>query len=112
MDTGVTFMLRSALAGDRSAMIYMAEAFASGNGLGSRPVDHQQAVDWFTRAIVASSQSTDTEDFDATMDYPLYQLQAKVADMYMLGGPGLAKDPQKAGRYTLVYQTSDYLTRE
>ena len=31
-------MLKAAITGDRSAMIYMAEAYLTGNGLGSRYV--------------------------------------------------------------------------
>ena len=36
-------------------------------------------------------------DFDATMDYPLYQLQAKLASLYLEGKHGLEKDPNCAG---------------
>jgi len=33
-EIGVMFMMRAANAGDRSAMIYLAKAYESGNGLG------------------------------------------------------------------------------
>ena len=65
-----------------------------------RQVSYGQAVDWYLRAISAS-QHENSDDFDATIDHPVYQLQAKVAELYLQGGPDLDKDPQSAGRYLL-----------
>ena len=39
----------------------------------------------------------DAGEFDATMDSPVYQLLAAVAQMYLDGGYDLDKDAQTAG---------------
>lgn len=53
---------------------------------------------WLDKVI-----NTDTVDeegnFDGTMDDPQYQLVAKQAAMYLSGGKGLPKDPNKAGKH-------------
>ena len=43
------------------------------------------------------NSSEDTIEFNATMDTPVYQLQAKMAELYLSGGEGLEKDPSTAG---------------
>ena len=42
-------------------------------------------------------QNDDSGEFDATMDHPVYQLQAKMAELYRQGGYGIEKDPSSAG---------------
>lgn len=39
----------------------------------------------------------DCGEFDATMDDPVYQLKAAMAQLYLEGGFGLDKDPSYAG---------------
>ncbi|XP_042210536.1 eukaryotic elongation factor 2 kinase-like isoform X2 [Homarus americanus] len=96
-EIGFDYMLMAAEAKDRVAMIYISKAFETGIGLPpSRTIDWNKAVYWLDRVV-----NTDTEDeegnFDGTMDDPLYQLVAKQAAMYLTGGKGLDKDPDKSG---------------
>lgn len=97
MEVGFDYMLMAAEARDRGAMIHVSKAYETGIGLSpSRTVDWNKAVYWLDKVI-----NTDTVDeegnFDGTMDDPQYQLVAKQAAMYLSGGKGLPKDPNKAG---------------
>jgi len=47
------------------------------------------------------AQEDECGEFDATMDFPIYELKARVAELYMLGGFGLEKDPSYAGMQVL-----------
>ena len=51
---------------------------------------------WYESAA-NMAQEDECGEFDATMDFPIYELKAKVAELYMLGGFGLEKDPSYAG---------------
>ena len=51
---------------------------------------------WY-QAAVNMAQEDECGEFDATMDFPSYELKARVAELYMLGGFGLEKDPSYAG---------------
>jgi elongation factor 2 kinase len=94
---GVDYMLMAAQAGDRSAMLYMAKAYESGTGLGeNRTRSYNEAVAWYEAAI-NMAQEDECGEFDATMDSPVYELKAKVAELYLSGGYGLEKDPSYAG---------------
>jgi len=96
-EDGVKYMLQAAEAGDRSAMIYMAKAYESGNGLGSeREKSYGEAVKWYQKAVETTTVD-DSGDFDAAIDNPLYQLKAAIARLYVAGGFGLDKDPSYAG---------------
>jgi len=55
-----------------------------------------EAVYWY-EAAVNMAQEDECGEFDATMDFPTYELKARVAELYMLGGFGLEKDPSYAG---------------
>jgi len=46
---------------------------------------------------VNTTSEDDGGEFDAAMDDPLYQLQAAMAQLYLVGGYGLEKDPSYAG---------------
>ena len=61
-----------------------------------RTKSYKDAVLWYEKAV-NTTQQDDSGEFDATMDYPIYQLQAKMAEMYLEGGFGLQKDPSTAG---------------
>ena len=37
-------------------------------------------------------------EYDSTINDPLYQIQAKQAELYRYGGHGLKKDPSTAGK--------------
>ncbi|KAI0222547.1 Eukaryotic elongation factor 2 kinase [Lamellibrachia satsuma] len=96
---GIDFMLMAAEAGDRLAMIYMAKAYQLGQGLGNkRERSYKEAVRWYQQAVNMTNDD-DAGEFDATMDDPIYQLLAAIADMYMDSGYGLDADPQTAGDY-------------
>ena len=44
-----------------------------------------------------TTNEDDGGEFDAAMDDPIYQLQAVMAQLYLVGGYGLEKDPSYAG---------------
>jgi len=55
-----------------------------------------EAVFWYESAA-NMAQEDECGEFDATMDFPVYELKAKVAELYMAGGYGLEKDASYAG---------------
>ncbi|CAH1274478.1 EEF2K [Branchiostoma lanceolatum] len=93
---GVDYMRMAAVAGDRSAMIYLANGYHTGIGLGTeREIDWVEATRWYSQAV---SQSGEDEEgcYDATMEDPAYVLMAKEAELYRQGGHGLERDPERA----------------
>ncbi|XP_078693061.1 eukaryotic elongation factor 2 kinase-like isoform X2 [Branchiostoma floridae x Branchiostoma belcheri] len=93
---GVEYMRMAAVAGDRAAMIYLANAYHNGMGLGTdREIDWVEATRWYSQAV---NQSGEDEEgcYDATMEDPAYMLMAKAAELYREGGHGLEKDPERA----------------
>jgi elongation factor 2 kinase len=97
IDKGLDYMEMAAEEGDRFAEIYMAKAYETGLNLGTqREINWQRAMEFYELAI-EKMQTADEGDFDATMDTPIYQLQAKMAEMYLAGGNGLEADPNRAG---------------
>ena len=54
----------------------------------------------------------DAGEFDATMDDPIYQLLAAIADMYVDSGYGLDADPQTAGGWRLLIDPQFYSCKE
>lgn len=94
---GVDYMVSAAKAGDRAAMIYMANAYESGNGLGTqRTPSYREAVFWLEKAV-NTQEKDESGEYDAMMTDPAYQLLAKMAGLYRTGGADLSADPQKAG---------------
>lgn len=65
-------------------------------------MSYKEAAEWYQRAIAATHSGDYTDDYDATIDYPLYTLQANVAELYMKGGPELDPDYQAAGKFTAL----------
>ncbi len=53
-------------------------------------------MSWYQRAI-DTEEADDSGEYDGTLEMPVYQMQAKVADMYLSGGPLLEPDPSYAG---------------
>lgn len=97
-DLGIEYMLLAADAGDRSAMIYMAKTYQSGEGLGSkRTKDWKEAAYWYDRALHTTACPDASGDFDSTMDDPPYMLMAAQAELWMQGGHNLQVDPNFAG---------------
>jgi len=58
-------------------------------------------VFWYESAA-NMAQEDECGEFDATMDFPIYELKAKVAELYIQGGFGLEKDPSLAGMNSFV----------
>jgi elongation factor 2 kinase len=106
-EIGVKYMEMAARAGDRGAMIYLAKAFESGTGLGTqRQRSYIDAVEWYERAVSRISND-DVGEFDAAIDDPIYQLQAAMAQLYLVGGCGLQKDPSYAAElFTSAAETA------
>eukprot|EP00914_Ancora_sagittata_P024081 GHVO01047919.1.p1 GENE.GHVO01047919.1~~GHVO01047919.1.p1 ORF type:complete len:716 (-),score=143.89 GHVO01047919.1:798-2945(-) len=97
LNRGADYMMVAAEAGDRHAMLFMADAFQSGKNLGKdRTRSYKEAVEWYETAVEVDHEDEGGE-FDATMDSPKYQLKSKIADLYLEGGFGLDKDPSYAG---------------
>ena len=68
---------------------------------------HVEAVKWY-EAAASMVQEDETGEFDATMDFPIYELKAKIAELYSNGEHGLDKDYVYAGmthhgQYPLVF---------
>jgi len=60
-------------------------------------------VYWYEQAMKTEDHDEGGQ-FTSTMDSPMYMLMAKQADMYLAGGFGLDKDPQRAGTYHRNFQ--------
>jgi len=65
----------------------------------ARERSYADAVDWY-EAVVNTTSEDDGGEFDAAVDDPVYQLQAAMAQLYLVGGYGLQKDPSCAGVLT------------
>lgn len=93
---GVEYMLQAAVLGDRQAMVYMAKAYESGSGLGSkRERSWEEAAKWYQNAIDVVYEDDDPQN--TLFTDPNYVLCAKQANLYQQGGYGLDKQPQVAG---------------
>jgi elongation factor 2 kinase len=94
---GIEYMDLAAELGDRAAMLYMAQAYETGQGLdNSRQKSYRLAVYWYNKALTCTGEDEDG-GYDATMDNPPYIIKAKQAAMYLEGGYELDKDPSYAG---------------
>ena len=91
------FVLQAAAAGDRAALVYLAKAYDTGKGLGTRSVSWAEAVYWYTEAVEAVKTSDEEGNYDGTMDDPTYTLLGRLGEIYRDGGHGLDKNPSKAG---------------
>lgn len=77
--------------------MYLAKAYDTGKGLGTRSVSWSESVYWYTEAVEAVKTSDEEGNYDGTMDDPIYQLLGRLGEMYRDGGHGLDKNPSKAG---------------
>ncbi|KAL4240978.1 Eukaryotic elongation factor 2 kinase [Mactra antiquata] len=97
IDVGFDYMVQAAEAGDRSAMIYVAKAFETGDGLGTkRERSWEDSIYWFDEALNSVDENDEGGEYDSTMYDPPYSLMARMAEMYMKGGHGLDKLPERA----------------
>lgn len=93
---GVEYMLQAATLGERQAMVYMAKAYESGVGLGSkRPQNWAEAAKWYKSAIDIVDEDENPQN--TLLTDPNYTLYAAQARLYQLGGYGLDRDPQSSG---------------
>ncbi|NXD09171.1 EF2K kinase, partial [Nothocercus nigrocapillus] len=94
---GFDYLLRAAEAGDRPSMILVARAYDTGVNLASDRVrDWKEALHWYNAALNMTDYDEGGE-YDGTQDEPRYLLLAREAEMLMMGGFHLDKDPQKSG---------------
>ncbi|KFU93866.1 Eukaryotic elongation factor 2 kinase [Chaetura pelagica] len=95
---GFDYLLRAAEAGDRPSMILVARAYDTGVNLGSdREQDWKEALHWYNAALNMTDYDEGGE-YDGTQDEPRYLLLAREAEMLMMGGFHLNKDPQRSGK--------------
>lgn len=80
-------------------MVYLARAYDTGKGLGTRTVCWEEALYWYTQSVEAVEASDEEGNYDGTMDDPTYQLLGRMAEMYRDGGHGVERDPSKAGKH-------------
>ncbi|XP_071492332.1 eukaryotic elongation factor 2 kinase-like [Diadema antillarum] len=96
INEGMDYMEMACDAGDRAAMLIVARAYDNGLNLGSaRERSWLEAMHWYEEAVNCTSDDEDGH-FDATMEDPNYQINARMAEMYRSGGPDLDKNPERA----------------
>ncbi|CAL4124614.1 unnamed protein product [Meganyctiphanes norvegica] len=97
LNKGFAYLETAAEAGDRAAMVYMAEALRTGFGLPNQcSPNWALAVRWYEEAVYLEETDSDG-NFDGTMDHPRHQLVATQAHMFLTGGHGLVQHTKKAG---------------
>ena len=62
-----------------------------------RKIDWEEAASWYQKAIDTEGED-DSGEYDGMMEMPVYQMIAKIADMYLSGGPMLEADPSYSGK--------------
>ncbi|XP_028561392.2 eukaryotic elongation factor 2 kinase isoform X1 [Podarcis muralis] len=94
---GFDYLRRASEAGDRPSMILVARAFDTGMSLPpDRCRDWKEAIHWYNSALNMTDYDEGGE-YDGTQDEPRYLLLAREAEMLMIGGFHLDKDPQRSG---------------
>uniref|UniRef100_A0A8C3VCH3 Eukaryotic elongation factor 2 kinase n=1 Tax=Catharus ustulatus TaxID=91951 RepID=A0A8C3VCH3_CATUS len=100
---GFNYLLRAAEAGDRPSMILVARAYDTGVNLGAdRAQDWKEALHWYNAALNMTDYDEGGE-YDGTQDEPRYLLLAREAEMLMMGGFNLEKDPQRSGEVSFCF---------
>lgn len=93
---GVEYMLQAATLGERQAMVYMAKAYESGEGLGSKRVRNWvESAKWYQNAIDIVDEDENPQN--TLFTDPNYILYAAQARLYQRGGYELDRDAQTAG---------------
>ncbi|XP_052761871.1 eukaryotic elongation factor 2 kinase-like isoform X2 [Mya arenaria] len=97
VELGFDYMVQAADAGDRGAMIYVAKAFATGLNLGKRrEMSWEDAIHWYDEALTSMNDNDEGGEYDSTMYDPPFTIMANMAEMYLAGGHGLEKSPERA----------------
>ena len=63
-----------------------------------REMSWEDAIHWYDEALNSVDKNDDGGEYDGTMDDPPHTLMARMADMYLKGGHGLDKLPERAGK--------------
>uniref|UniRef100_A0A5S6R291 Alpha-type protein kinase domain-containing protein n=1 Tax=Trichuris muris TaxID=70415 RepID=A0A5S6R291_TRIMR len=93
IDAGLEYMTQAANMGDRWAMLYLANAYCEGDKLGGeKRRSFAEALKWYNGLLELS-------EVNDIADLAKHELLAKVADMYMAGGPGLTRNVPLAAEY-------------
>ncbi len=61
-----------------------------------RTRDYGLSAKWYVKTV-ETTQDDESGEYDGIIDHPVYQLQAKMAELYLSGGLGLDKDPNYSG---------------
>lgn len=96
-------MLTAAEMGDRSAMLFVADAYETGRGMGKHAQPNfALSVEWYQKVLGFS-------DENAEGSYrPSYEILAKMAEMYQEGGCELEQDFERA--YNLYTEAAEAAT--
>jgi len=85
VDIGLDYMSRAAVQGDLSSILYLARAFDNGLNLGSeRKANVSECMRLYGQALEGGAEQP-------------YLIQARMAEILLKGGDGLARDPNRAG---------------
>jgi len=91
---GLTFMETAARTMDRSAMVFMAQAYELGiNGANHNP---DQALYWY-ESIIALDEDEGGDTEEMSFKYPPYVMVAKSAELWYSGVLKQGRNPKKAG---------------
>lgn len=94
---GFYFLEEACRAGDRWALSYVANAFDTGLGLPADREKNYAIAAALYEKVISQVEVDDEGNYDAVMDAPPHLLRAKQAALYLKGGFGLDRDPNKAG---------------
>lgn len=64
----------------------------------TRELSWEDAIHWYDEALNSVEENDEGGEYDSTMYDPPHTLMARMADMYLSGGNGLDKMPERAGR--------------
>lgn len=88
--------------GDRSAMLFVAEAFETGRRMGPNgQPSYPDAIKWYEKLVGFN----DDDDSGEGVMLPRYEVLAKIAQMYQEGGCGLTQDFERA--YNLYTEAAE-----
>lgn len=93
---GFRYMEDAARAGDRASMVFVARAYDTGMNLDDPDKqDAGHAIKMYEK--ICERDEVEGDSCDWGMDDPPYLLKARMAEMWLEGGNGLDKDPNRAG---------------
>jgi len=63
----------------------------------------EDAIHWYDEALNSMNDQDEGGEYDSTMYDPPYSIMARMAEMYLEGGHGLEKMPERAGTWSQMY---------